>query len=102
MPDTLGLHSKGEDETESNLYFYGQIGILVERTARLPKKVLDVEFYTKPGYELLSLLDEEKPNMEYIKRLVSHFKSPNYTVKYGEILSREEDKIKMDKLETID
>ena len=90
LPGTLGLHYENTAETNELFYTYGPEGIIVTRRGGTPKQVLDVEFYTKSGHELLSLLDKkEESNIKYIKRLASYFHSPSVTVEYGKFYNED-------------
>ena len=74
-----------EGEEQTYALFYGLKGFLIKRKKNTPNKPLPVIVFTKPGAELLKLV---QPNYDekYIERIANFFKHETATVQFGDMI----------------
>lgn len=76
---------------------HGDLLILIEAIEPTQNYKLSVEFYSKVGNELFSLVDV-KSNIKYIEKIAAEIKPANYRLSYGKILSKENKTVNVEKL----
>jgi len=83
-----------KDEEQLIVVYYGTKGFLISRKKDVPKQPIPVIVFSKPGIELLKLV-QPAYNDKYIERIANSFKHDNTNIIFGDIVRLGNNEIKM-------